>query len=649
MTHRADFGKPTQAEWKAVHPKLRKGSGGELVGPCPVCKQGDDRFAVKPDGTWNLRACGCAGTGKGQDYFDFLRNSGHDKKFWQSDCDAFMDELGGSSKPQPRREIRRHAWQVNGKTVQHIKFSDGKWTWNPSGAMKGNIILYREWESLLDAGTIYVTEGEKDALSLVEQGLSATCTHSPNAWPEAMASKLSGKHVIIVPDNDVAGKKQATKAGQAISRAGAASVRVIQFKTAKDVAELLDNINPAERKTRIQELSNAAIPFTQWAQHETGQPDSEPNPFIEPAGDQGTKTDAFGNEVCPMSDFFIEMQHVSEPILTTRYLVKKWIDLGSLSLLYGPSGCGKTHFLLNMMAHVGAAQEWRGHRVTSGRVLYIAAEGGVEAITNRMIAIKKEFPELDDANLTVYPKVVNLMDPKALGALVDTLKDDPPVALVIDTLARNSPGAKESEAGDMGLIIASLDFLREKLETAVIVCHHSGKDFDRGARGSSALRAAVDIEIAVNEEKCVKVTKSRNQEAPNPVFYEIKSVHLGWDDDNDQVTAGIAIPVEVSPAKVAADEALQDKVECALAALDDALDTYGIPSPGGAKMPKNCQVVSIKDWLSVCLETPEFCPTRTQKGQDEFFRKLRRHMEDCPTGAIFKSVGRYAWKVKQKQ
>jgi DNA primase len=37
--------------------KLRK-SGAELVGPCPVCRDGDDRFAINiKKQVWNCRHC----------------------------------------------------------------------------------------------------------------------------------------------------------------------------------------------------------------------------------------------------------------------------------------------------------------------------------------------------------------------------------------------------------------------------------------------------------------------------------------------------------------------------------------------------------------------------------------------------------------
>ena len=71
--------------------------------------------------------------------------------------------------------------------------------------------------------------------------------------------------------------------------------------------------------------------------------------------------------------------------------------------------------------------------------------------------------------------------------------------IIIDTLARHHTG-DENSATEMSSFIGNLDQLREEFNAAVVVVHHSGKDPSRGARGSSAFRAALDHEILVRFE-----------------------------------------------------------------------------------------------------------------------------------------------------
>ena len=63
------FSKPSQADWEKAWPLKREGQ--ELKGACPVCG-GDDRFYIKPDGSFNCRQCD-------SDYKKTLQGAG----FWQ--------------------------------------------------------------------------------------------------------------------------------------------------------------------------------------------------------------------------------------------------------------------------------------------------------------------------------------------------------------------------------------------------------------------------------------------------------------------------------------------------------------------------------------------------------------------------------------
>jgi len=95
-----------------------------------------------------------------------------------------------------------------------------------------------------------------------------------------------------------------------------------------------------------------------------------------------------------------------------------------------------------------------------------------------------------------------------------------PVLFVFDTLARCIAGADENSARDMGLVVANLDRIRRATSACVLAVHHTGKDMTAGARGSSALRAALDTELeltAIDERVTVKVTKQKDGAEPKPM------------------------------------------------------------------------------------------------------------------------------------
>lgn len=72
-----------------------------------------------------------------------------------------------------------------------------------------------------------------------------------------------------------------------------------------------------------------------------------------------------------------------------------------------------------------------------------------------------------------------------------------PALIIIDTFARNF-GGDENSAADVGHFIREVDrHLRRNWNASVLILHHSGKDGEREARGSSALKGAVDVEYVL--------------------------------------------------------------------------------------------------------------------------------------------------------
>jgi hypothetical protein len=59
------------------------------------------------------------------------------------------------------------------------------------------------------------------------------------------------------------------------------------------------------------------------------------------------------------------------------------------------------------------------------------------------------------------------------------------------------PGVDENSAQEVGSVIAQCDEIKEELGCTVAPIHHSGKDVERGMRGSSAIHGAVDATYAI--------------------------------------------------------------------------------------------------------------------------------------------------------
>lgn len=82
----------------------------------------------------------------------------------------------------------------------------GGWLWN---LQEIRLVLYRLPE-VLASPVAYLVEGERDAETLRRNDFPATCNPmGAGKWRESYNESLSGKTVVILPDNDDAGRKHA--------------------------------------------------------------------------------------------------------------------------------------------------------------------------------------------------------------------------------------------------------------------------------------------------------------------------------------------------------------------------------------------------------------------------------------------------------
>ncbi|SEP62041.1 AAA domain-containing protein [Thalassovita taeanensis] len=284
-----------------------------------------------------------------------------------------------------------------------------------------------------------------------------------------------------------------------------------------------------------------------------------------------------------------------EAVLTSNYMVKGWLDRNCLSMLYGPSNAGKTFVALDIAMHIAAGKSWRGLRVNGGPVLYIAAEGGA-GIRNRLAAIKRERPDMASAPFTLLPIGLDLHGQGDALAVCEIMPNADPALVVIDTLARSMGAGDENTAKDAAMFVRNCDLIREATGAHVMVIHHTGKDEDRGARGSSALRAAVDNEIQVTADWEILSRKQRDQEPPEPLHFKLRSVTLGMDEDGEPVTSAV---VGEADAPAPTRKPIRGKNGVAIQALNDALRDHGTTRTGNC-YPTNRKVVDVDHWREAC-------------------------------------------------
>ncbi|MCG8523262.1 MAG: helicase RepA family protein [Pseudomonadales bacterium] len=230
------------------------------------------------------------------------------------------------------------------------------------------------------------------------------------------------------------------------------------------------------------------------------------------------------------------------------WLVEGYIEEDAIAVMYGAPGKGKSFLALDVSCCIASKTLFHGRHVKPGAVFYIAGEGH-NGLARRLRAWaqlnQQEMPELlfiSEAAAELSSSTSAASVAQAVQQLADATGETP-VLIVIDTLARNF-GGDENSATDMGQFVRNADTLRRRWNATVLIVHHSGKDGDRGARGSSALKGAADAEYEVNrgnEDKLIRLIprKMKDAEEPEPLAFELVGVPIQDDSGNPIMGAAL--------------------------------------------------------------------------------------------------------------
>ncbi len=260
-----------------------------------------------------------------------------------------------------------------------------------------------------------------------------------------------------------------------------------------------------------------------------------------------------------------------------KWLIKYFLEEETTATFFGASGSMKTFITMDMGLCIATGIDWHGHRVKQGPVLYICGEG--KAGIKKRITAWEKYNETNAPLFFVSDMAAQLLDDSSLKAVKKAANDvtterGKPELIIIDTLNRNFGPGDENSTSDMTAFIQAVDQLRDYLQCAIIVVHHSGHaETDRG-RGSSALRGAMDFEYTckksgtTKEEQTVTLTntKTKDHEAPSAMTFKIVVIDLEIvDEDKQPVTSialeltnvGPAMPIKLTNARGIALEALK--------------------------------------------------------------------------------------------
>lgn len=248
-------------------------------------------------------------------------------------------------------------------------------------------------------------------------------------------------------------------------------------------------------------------------------------------------------------------EYIQQPA-PIAWLIKGWIQREALHMVHGPSGGGKTFITVDMAMHIASQSQYGTHSTHGGPVVYLAGEGH-HGLRSRMAAWKEAHPGADMSQFYISKSGCDLNTPEGYTRVVEAVRGlpEPPALIIVDTLHRFMSG-DENSAQDTKTMLDACSSLIIEFSAAVILVHHTGvsEEAQHRARGSSAWRGALDIEISVVPAKGddpIEVIQRKQKDgelAPNKCF-KLEPVEIpGWfDEDGEQVTS--VVPVETEAVK----------------------------------------------------------------------------------------------------
>jgi len=261
----------------------------------------------------------------------------------------------------------------------------------------------------------------------------------------------------------------------------------------------------------------------------------------------------------------ISAEQITRPHSANDFVQNVLIE-GEVSVVYGPPNCGKTFFVTDLCFHVAQGKPWHGKRVDQGKVLYLALEG-VRGIHNRIVAYKQE-TNASLSDFHILTQDIDLSDTASTLELANLIAQSGQYKIiVIDTLARAMSGDENTPEG-MSRVVRNVSALQARTNAHVCLVHHSGKDRDKGARGHTSLKGAVDTEIEIWKERddnqsTVTIIKQRNLDVYQLPDFTLKPITIGENKHQEPITSCVVVPAQAStrapsPELVALHEALTE-------------------------------------------------------------------------------------------
>jgi hypothetical protein len=259
----------------------------------------------------------------------------------------------------------------------------------------------------------------------------------------------------------------------------------------------------------------------------------------------------------PTEDWLIHADDFASQPAPIKWLVKGWLQANALVMVHGPSGGGKTFVVLDWTLHMAAnISAWAGNPVKPGPVVYLAGEGH-HGLRGR-VAAWKHHHSIQSLDMWISSSGLDLNTATGYQRAAEQIRLLPvtPKVIVVDTLHRFLAG-DENSAQDAKTMLDACSGLMSEFCCTVVLVHHTGvnEEAQHRARGSSAWRGALDLEISVVPAKNggpIEIVNRKTKDGPEPapIYAELVDVKIpGWIDEDGEPCGSAVIEIVEAPSK----------------------------------------------------------------------------------------------------
>jgi len=277
------------------------------------------------------------------------------------------------------------------------------------------------------------------------------------------------------------------------------------------------------------------------------------------------------------------------------------------NVLFGASNAFKTFLAVDIACHVANGQNWHGHAVKQGGVIYGAGEGSYGVQRLRIPGWHKhhgiEFT--DDIPIRVVSASILLDVPEEQAAerLYQTgiaAFDKPAKLYVFDVLKRSMEGSESDDKTIAAVIATQQHLLRRADGASILTLTHTGWADKTRTRGHTDYWGSCDTRLRAEGDKeklttVLEVERHKDAEGGQSWGFQLEEAIV----DTDHTTLVPIIDDQVVSAKA---KKGQKKVKeggpqwAAMEAIKEAIEKSGKTAPASNHIPPHVRVVTRETW-----------------------------------------------------